>query len=74
MAIWGYITFTHALFCNANSIDDNANNKVLDTFPGTIGLVNDNDGTTIVLNPKYRTNTNELHYYISGILAAINPI
>ena len=40
---------------------------------GTIGLVNDNNGTTIVLNPKCRTSTNELSYYISKILAAINP-
>ena len=73
LATWNYITCTHTLFCYANSTDDNVNNKVPDTFPGTIGLVNDNDGTNIVLNPKHRINTDELHYYISRILAAINP-
>ena len=41
-----YNTCTHALFCYANLTDDNANSKVLDTFPGTIGLVN---ATTMVL-------------------------
>ena len=64
LATWGYITCTHTLFCLANLIDNNANNKVLDTFPGTIGLANDDNGS-IVLNPKYRTNTDELHHYIS---------
>ena len=73
LATWGYIMCTHTLFCHANSTDDNANNKVLDTFPaGTIGFVNDDNGT-IVLNPKYRTVINEFHYYISRMLAAIFP-
>ena len=44
--------FSHALFRYANLIDDIANNKVEDTFPITIGLVNDNNGTIVVLNPK----------------------
>ena len=63
---------THILFCYANSADDNANSKVTDSFPGTIGLVN-KDNDTIVLNPKYRTVINEFHYYISRMLAAIFP-
>ena len=33
---WGYNTCTHKLVYNANSTDNNANNKVPDTFPGTI--------------------------------------
>ena len=70
----GYVSnmSTHTFFCYANSTDNNANNKVLKTFPGTIGVVNDEYGT-IVLNPDYRSDTDELHYYtISQILAAIN--
>ena len=65
--------FSHALFRYANLIDDIANNKVEDTFPITIGLVNDNNGTIVVLIPKYRTDTDEFNYYISQILAAIEP-
>ena len=66
LATWGYNTCTQALSRYANlTADDNANSKVPDTFPGTIGLVNNDDGT-IVLNPKYRTDTNEFHYYITS--------
>ena len=54
------------------STEDNANDNVPDTFPGTIGLVTDNNGA-IVLNPEYRSNNTEFHYYINRIMAAINP-
>ena len=54
------------------STEDNANNKVPEIFQGTIGLVNDDNGT-IVLNPAYRIDNNEFKYYTSQILAAINP-
>ena len=63
---------THALFCHTNSTDYNANDKVPDTFPGTIVLVKDGNGTIVVLNPDQRTDTNEFHYYMSRIPAATN--
>ena len=55
-----------------NSTEDNANDKVPDTFPGTIELVTDDKGD-IVINPEYRSNNTEFHCYISRIMAAINP-
>ena len=72
LTTWSYKTNTRKLLRYAISIEDNATNKVPENFLGTIGLVNDNDGT-IVLNPAYRTNNDEFKYYISRILATINP-
>ena len=54
------------------STEDNANDNVPDTFPGTIGLVTDDKGA-IVINPEYRSDNTEFHYYINRIMAAINP-
>ena len=58
------------LFCYANLTDNNANNKVLNSFPVTIGLVNDNEGT-IAINPDYMPDTYEFHSYLGLTLAAI---
>ena len=54
------------------STEDNANDNVPDTFLGTIGLVTDDKGA-IVINPEYRSDNTEFHYYINRIMAAINP-
>lgn len=57
--------------------EDNPRGNVPDSFPGSIGLVANDEGK-VILNPAYRidngTENKEFHYFIQRILSAINPM
>ena len=51
---------------------------VPESFPGTLGLVEDpNNGEEVVINPAYRnystTSNNEFDYFVTRMLPSINP-